>query len=100
MSVEHGCFDETADVYLEGCDPQTLRISGNVTKPALQVLSAKDEIITQISFGSTYYGTDCVESVFLYNNGSECVNYVAAVDDEATQQSVAYLKLFCCAASK
>ena len=84
-----GKFEEVADVELEGCDPQQLKIRGNVAKPALEVLSAKDEqAIKCVTFGNTYYGTDRTEHAILYNNGPEVVNFVAIVDEDAIAQEL------------
>lgn len=89
MSKVPGSFEEFAEVLLEGREPQQLKISGNVAKPALEVLSAKDEQpIKCVAFGNTYYGTDRTEHAILYNDGPEVVNYVAIVDEDAIAQEL------------
>ncbi|KAL8606797.1 hypothetical protein ACOMHN_049626 [Nucella lapillus] len=84
-----GTFQETADIFLEGQGQSQLIIRGNVDKPALEILSIKDEQpISSISFGHTYYGTDRTEHAILYNNGPELINFVAIVDEDAIAQEL------------
>ena len=89
VSKVPGTFEEVADVQLEGKEPQQLIIKGNVAKPALEVLSVKDEQpIKCVTFGNTYYGTDRTEHAILYNDGPEVVNFVAIVDEDAIAQEL------------
>lgn len=84
-----GEFQEIAVVHLEGKEPQKLTILGKVSKPALEILSCKDEmIVPRVSFGNTYYGTDRTERALLYNNGPEVVSFVAIVDENAVAQEL------------
>ena len=89
VSKVPGSFEEIAEVQLEGKEPQQLKIRGNVAKPALEVLSVKDEQpIKCVPFGNTYYGTDRTEHAILYNAGPEVVNFVAIVDEDAIAQEL------------
>ncbi|XP_076467202.1 cilia and flagella-associated protein 47-like [Babylonia areolata] len=89
VSKVPGSFEETAEVHLEGQEPSRLTIRGHVAKPALEILSGKDQQpIKCIAFGSTYYGTDRTEHAILFNNGPEVVNFVAIVDEDAVAQEL------------
>ncbi|XP_070190234.1 cilia and flagella-associated protein 47-like isoform X3 [Littorina saxatilis] len=89
VSKVPGRFEEFAEVTLEGREPLQLKIRGNVAKPALEVLSIKDEHqIKCVGFGNTYYGTDRTAQAILYNNGPELINYLAIVDEDAIAQEL------------
>ena len=79
-------------VKLEGHNPSTLQIKGNVVEGSLEILSpSSDEPVDCVQFGTTYYGTDKTESAILFNNGPEPVCFVAVLDEDALGQEVVSL---------
>ncbi|XP_055954756.1 cilia and flagella-associated protein 47 [Patella vulgata] len=89
VTKEPGKLDETFSVTLEGQEDSILRVTGNIVKRSLQLVSIHDEqTIECVKFGSTYYGTDKTEYAILHNNGPETINFVAIMDEEAEAQEL------------
>lgn len=84
-----GKLEETLIVEMEGVEPKELTIHGNVCNPLIEILSLKDEKpIKCISFGNTYYGTDCTECALLFNNSPATLSFVAMIDESAPGQEM------------
>ncbi|PVD28193.1 hypothetical protein C0Q70_10779 [Pomacea canaliculata] len=84
-----GKLEETLIVEMEGVEPKELTIHGNVCNPLIEILSLKDEQpIKCISFGNTYYGTDCTECALLFNNSPATLSFVAMIDESAPGQEM------------
>ena len=79
----------SCSVKLEGQPPTTLQIIGHVVERSLELLTLDTEDVVQtINFGSTYYGTDRMESFLIYNNGPDVANFVVILEEGGEGQEV------------
>ncbi|XP_078698604.1 cilia- and flagella-associated protein 47-like isoform X8 [Branchiostoma floridae x Branchiostoma belcheri] len=76
-----GTFEEEVEVRLEGQDPRTLVIKGCVVEQKLHLQNKDSEPLDCVKFGSTFYGTDCIETGYLYNEGPKEISFVAILDE-------------------
>ena len=71
-------------VNLEGKVGDVLTIKGNIVRHSLEILDAESgEKLEKVNFGSTFYGTDKIVPVVLYNNGPDAVNFIAVLEEGA-----------------
>ncbi|XP_065649230.1 cilia and flagella-associated protein 47 isoform X4 [Hydra vulgaris] len=75
-----GMVNEDVIVELESqTNHQVLLIKANIVLRSLQLLSYDDKIIDCLRFGYVYYGTDVVQTLWLYNNSPQESKFVAVI---------------------
>ncbi|PFX34680.1 Calponin-likey domain-containing protein 2 [Stylophora pistillata] len=89
ISKTPGKLNEEAQIKLDGQSPTTLHIIGNVVERSLELLTLDtEENIETINFGSTYYGTDQIQSFLIYNNGPDVANFVVILEEGGEGQEL------------
>ncbi|XP_023779114.1 cilia- and flagella-associated protein 47 [Cyanistes caeruleus] len=79
-----GVIKEMMKVELESRGFTEVWIKGVVVEQVLKVLGVScGKALKCINFGPLYFGTSKTEKVFLYNESSECVDWVAVLEDNA-----------------
>ncbi|NWZ81354.1 CFA47 protein, partial [Poecile atricapillus] len=79
-----GVIKEMMKVELESRGCTEVWIKGVVVEQALKVLGVScGKALKCINFGPLYFGTSKTEKIYLYNERSECVDWVAVLEDNA-----------------
>ncbi|NXY24504.1 CFA47 protein, partial [Atrichornis clamosus] len=79
-----GVIKEVMKVELEGRGCIEVCIKGVVIEQLLKVFGAScGKILKCINFGPLYFGTSKTEQIFLYNESSECTDWIAVLEDNA-----------------
>ncbi|XP_014107059.1 PREDICTED: calponin homology domain-containing protein 2 [Pseudopodoces humilis] len=79
-----GVIKEMMKVELESRGFTEVWIKGVVVEQVLKVLGVScGKALKCINFGPLYFGTSKTEKIYLYNESSECVDWVAVLEDNA-----------------
>ena len=69
---------------MDGAEPTQLQIKATIVEQSLEILTAdKQSGLKCIEFGPAYYGTDRLESAYLFNNGPETIKWVSVLEEGA-----------------
>ncbi|XP_077637788.1 cilia- and flagella-associated protein 47 [Lonchura striata] len=85
-----GVIKEMMKVELESRGCTEVWIKGVVVEQFLKVLGVNcGKVLKCINFGPLYFGTSKTEQIHLYNEGPECVDWVAVLEDSAIGGEIA-----------
>ncbi|NXL84048.1 CFA47 protein, partial [Alectura lathami] len=77
-------ISEVIKVEMEGRSCTEVWIKAVVVEQVLKVLGASSgNVLECINFGSVYFGSSKTKEIYLYNEGPECTDWVAVLEDNA-----------------